>query len=257
MMQVISPLKGFAIEAKDGRMGTVVDFLFDDATWRVRWLVIDCGTWLTGRKALIHPSAILRADLEHQRFIVSLTKAQVEKGPELAEHQPVSQQMENQLYTYYGWDPLWSGPYLSETPGAMAWPYMPPPYFGLGLTDAAHGKGASLHGADRRLRSVDEVTGYRVHAVDGEIGHIENFMIDDADWSIHYLVVDTRNWWSGKRVLISPLAVKSIDWFDRHVELDVARQKVKSSPPWDPLDTFTQLYAKRLHDHYDWPGSDA
>jgi len=257
MMQVISPLKGFAIEAKDGRMGTVVDFLFDDASWRVRWLVVDCGTWLTGRKVLIHPSAILRADLEHQRFIVSLTKAQVEKGPELAEHQPVSQQMENQLYTYYGWDPLWSGPYLSETPGAMAWPYMPPPYFGLGLTDAAHGKGASLHGADPHLRSVDEVTGYHVHAVDGEIGHVENFMIDDADWSIHYFVVDTRNWWSGKRVLISPLAVKSIDWFDRHVELDVSREKVKSSPRWDPLDTFTQLYAKRLHDHYGWPGSGA
>jgi hypothetical protein len=257
MMQVISPLKGYAIEAKDGRMGTVVDFLFDDATWRVRWLVVDCGTWLTGRKTLIHPSAILRADLEQQRFLVSLTKAQVEKSPELAEHQPVSQQMENQLYTYYGWDPLWSGPYLSETPGEMAWPYMAPPYFGLGLTDVAHGKGASSHGADRRLRSVNEVTGYHIHAVDGEIGHVENFMIDDADWSIHYFIVDTRNWWPGKRVLISPLAVKSIDWFDRHIELDVSREKIKSSPPWDPFDAFSQLYAKRLHNHYGWPGSGA
>jgi hypothetical protein len=257
MMQVISPLRGYAIEAKDGRMGTVVDFLFDDATWRVRWLVVDCGTWLTGRKTLIHPSAIARADLEQQRFLVSLTQAQVEKSPELAEHQPVSQQMENQLYTYYGWDPLWSGPYLSETPGEMAWPYMAPPYFGLGLTDAAQGKGASLHAADPHLRSVNEVTGYRIHAVDGEIGHVENFMIDDADWSIHYFVVDTRNWWPGKRVLISPLAVKSIDWFDRHVELDVSREKIKSSPPWDPFDAFTQIYAKRLHKHYGWPGSGA
>ena len=75
-----------------------------------------------GRKVLIHPSAISRADLEQQRFLVSLTKAQVEKSPELAEDQPVSQQMENQLYTYYGWDPLWGGPYLSETPGAIACP---------------------------------------------------------------------------------------------------------------------------------------
>jgi hypothetical protein len=258
MMQVISPLRGFAIETKDGRIGTVADFLFDDTTWKVRWLVIDCGTWLTGRKVLIHPSAISRADLEHQRFLVTLTKAQVEKSPELAEDEPVSQQMENQLYTYYGWDPLWGGPYLSEPPGAIAWPYMAPPYFGLGLDTAeAHGKRASLHGSDPHVRSVNEVTGYHLHAADGEIGHIENFMIDDADWSIHYFIVDTRNWWFGKRVLISPLAVKSIDWFVRHVELDVLREQVKSSPPWDPLDAFTQVYAKRLHQHYGWPGSRA
>ena len=218
MMQIILPLKGFAIEAKDGKMGTISDFLFDDATWRVRWLVIDCGTWLTGRKVLIHPSAIARLDLQLQQFVVSLTKAQVEGSPELAEDQPVSQQMENRLYAYYGWDPLWSGLYLGAAPGAMAGPYMAPPYFGAGLTGEAHGGDVELQGADPHLRSVDEVTGYHIHAVDGEIGHIENFMIDDADWSIHYFVVDTRNWWVGKRVLMSPLAVRSIDWFDRHVD---------------------------------------
>ena len=84
MLQVISPLKGFAIEANDGRIGTVVDYLFDDASWKVRWLVIDCGTWLTGRKVLIHPSAISREDLEQQQFVVALTRAQVEGSPGLA-----------------------------------------------------------------------------------------------------------------------------------------------------------------------------
>ncbi len=258
MMQVISAVKGFAIEASDGKIGTVVDFLFDDASWRVRWLVVDCGTWLTGRKVLIHPSAILRNDLEQQRFLVTLTKAQVEKSPELVEDQPVSQQMEDRLYSYYGWDPLWSGPYLSETPGAIAWPYMAPPYFGLGLdTGEARGKRASLHGSDPHVRSVNEIAGYHIHAADGEIGHVENLMIDDADWSIHYFIVDTRNWWSGKRVLMSPLAVKSIDWFERRFALDVSREQVNSSPPWDPLDAFTQLDAKLLHKHYGWPGSGA
>ena len=114
-----------------------------------------------------------------------------------------------------------------------------------------------MQGSDPHVRSVEEVTGYHIHAVDGEIGHVENFMIDDGDWSIHYFIVDTRNWWSGKRALISPLAVKSIDWFDRHVELDVSREQIKSSPPWDPFDAFSQLYAKRLHEHYGWPGSGA
>jgi hypothetical protein len=258
MLQVISPLKGFAIEASDGRIGTVVDYLFDDATWKVRWLVIDCGTWLTGRKVLIHPSAISREDLEQQQFVVALTRAQVEGSPELAEDQPVSQQMENQLYSYYGWDPLWGGVNLSAIPGAMASPLMAPPYLGLGPADEAETAGdGRLRGADPHLRSVVEVTGYRVQAVDGEIGHIENLMIDDADWSVHYFIVDTRNLWFGKHVLIPPLAVKAIDWLDRHVELNVSRELVKASPPWDPLVAFNDEYARRLHKHYGWAGSRA
>ncbi len=129
MLQVISPLDGFASEANDGRIGTVVDYLFDDASWKVRWLVTDCGTWLTGRKVLIHPSAISREDLEQQQFVVALTKAQVEDSPKLLKDQPVSQQMENQLYSYYGWDPLWGGVNLSAIPGAMASPLMAPLYW--------------------------------------------------------------------------------------------------------------------------------
>ena len=259
MLQVISPLKGFSIEASDGRIGTVVDFLFDDASWKVRWLVIDCGIWLRGRKALIHPSAISQEDLERQQFVVALTKAQVEGGPELAEDQPVSGQMESQLYDYYGWDPLWGGANLSAIPGAMALPLMGPPYMGFGSADEteAGGGAAALREADPHLRSVVELIGYRVHAVDGEIGHIENLMLDGADWSVRYFIVDTRNWWFGQRVLISPSAVKTIDWFDRHVELNVSCELVKASPPWDPLLAFNDEYAKRLHKHYGWPGSRA
>ena len=85
MLQVISTLNGFTIKAGDGGIGTVVDFLFDDTSWKVRWLVIDCGTWSTGRKMLIHPSAISRQDLEQQEFVVALTKAQVEGKAQLVE----------------------------------------------------------------------------------------------------------------------------------------------------------------------------
>jgi sporulation protein YlmC with PRC-barrel domain len=225
----------------------------------VRWLVIDCGTWATGRKVLIHPSATLQEDLEQQQFVVALTKAQVEGSPKLADDQPVSRQMETQLYDYYGWDPLWGGANLAGIPGAMASPLLGPPYLGFGSSDEteAGGDGPALREADPHLRSVNEVTGYHVHAADGEIGHVEDLMLDDADWSVRYLIVETSNGWFGQHVLISPLAVKRIDWFDRHVELNVSRGLVEASPPWDPLVAFNEDYAKRLHKHYGWPGSSA
>ena len=85
---------------------------------------------------------------------------------------------------------------------------------------------------DPHLRSIEEVTGYHIHASDGEIGHVEDFLVEDADWSIHYLVVDTQNWWPGKKVLISPRSIREIDWTDDLVNLDVDRERVKDGPPY-------------------------
>jgi hypothetical protein len=89
---------------------------------------------------------------------------------------------------------------------------------------------------DVHLRSVEAVTGYHIHASDGEIGHVEDFLVEDADWSIHYLVVDTKNWWPGKKVLVSSRSAGEIDWMDRLVNLDVDRQRIKDSPAYDPTD---------------------
>ena len=47
---------GYVIEADDGRLGTVSDFLFEDTSWVIRWLVVDTGHWLSGRKVLLPPS---------------------------------------------------------------------------------------------------------------------------------------------------------------------------------------------------------
>jgi hypothetical protein len=109
MLNAVSSLKGFEIQAKDGSLGTVSDFLFDDSTWKVRWMVVDTGRWLTGRKVLIHPSAVISAEYGQRELNVALTKAQVKDSPDIRQDRPVSQQMQNDLYGYYGLDPLWGG----------------------------------------------------------------------------------------------------------------------------------------------------
>jgi hypothetical protein len=256
MLNVISALKGFAIEATDGRIGTVVDFLFDDGSWKVRWLVVDCGSWLEGRKVLIHPSVVSYAGFEYQRFEVTLTKAQVKGSPALLEHQPVSQQMEIRLYDYYGWDPDWGGAYLGGSTGAMASSMIAPPFLAPQMRAEPSADIATPQEGDPHLRSVVHVIGYYIQATDGEIGHVENFMLDE-DWSLQYLIVDTSNWWFGKSVLIALHAVTRIDWFSRQVQLDVPREKVKLSPPWDPLVTLDESSKRDLHAHYGWPKSGA
>jgi hypothetical protein len=74
--------------------------------------------------------------------------------------------------------------------------------------------------------------------------------LEDVDWSIHYLVVDTRNWWPGEQVLISPGLAREINWPDKLVHLTVDRQKVKSSPAYNEMTTVDRNYERRVHDHY-------
>ena len=253
MLIAVSGLKGVSIEASDGLLGTVGDFLFDDTTWKVRWLVVDTGSWLNERKVLIHPSAIVKADSEWRTIPVKLTRAQVEGSPGILTDRPVSRQMESDMYQYYGSDPYWGGGNFAS--GAMASPLSlrPPP----DMVDRNHPQGENYGDGegegDAHLRSTTAINGYHVLATDGKIGHLENIFIDDASWDIRYLTVDTRNWWPGQHVLLSPQSVRQISWSDRQIALNITRDQVKTSPPWDPVKMIDSAYEHGLRHHYGWP----
>lgn len=253
MLRHKSQVNGYAIHANDGLIGTVSDFLFDDTTWLVRWLVIDTGNWLPGRKVLLPLSAL--ADVNHmgRQFSVRLTKQQVKECPDVESDRSVSRQSEADIYSYYGWSPYWgAGSHL----GMVG--------YGGGMVGDAAGTRPSLtlmqrekeiddaqrNKDDPALRSANEVIGYHIEASDGEIGHVEDLLVEDEDWSIHYLVVDTKDWWPGKKVLVSPLSVRKIVWADRQVNLGVDHQKVKDSPAYNPSVTVDPIYEKNFHDHY-------
>jgi hypothetical protein len=249
MLQNASAINGYAIAAGDGRLGTVTDFLFDDSSWLVRWLVVDTGNWLAGRKVLLPPPVLGRLDSNAREFGVRLTMKQVKASPDIDTERPVSRQLETNIYDYYGWQPYWGvGPMMGGYAyGGGAMSVSPVPEARLLAEDIA---AAQRSNDDPHLRSIGVVTGYHIHASDGEIGHIEDFLLDDADWSIQYLVVDTRNWWPGKTVLISPRSVKEIDWTDNVVNLSVDRQKIKDSPAYDASTKIDRAYEKHFHNHY-------
>ncbi|MGB8528989.1 MAG: PRC-barrel domain-containing protein [Rhodoplanes sp.] len=238
MLRNASAIKGYAIGATDGRLGTVSDFLFDDASWLVRWLVVDTGKWLSGRKVLLPPSVLGHIDPNGNEFAVSLTMQQVKDSPDIDTERPVSRQIETNIYDFYGWSPYWGGTgLLMGGYGGYGYGYgggaiepLPSPGSMRRAEDIA---AAQQNDDDPHLRSVEAVTGYHIHASDGEIGYVEDFLLQDNDWSIHNLVVDTTNWWPGKKVLIAPRSIQEIDWTDNLVNLKIDREKVKNSPAYD------------------------
>ncbi|MEI9981743.1 MAG: PRC-barrel domain-containing protein [Aliidongia sp.] len=250
MLWDASTIKGYDVEASDGRIGAVTDLLFEDVGWVVRWLVVDVGHWLVGRKVLLPPSALGQPERELRRLPVKLTMQQVKDAPEVDTDLPVSQQFEAHIDQYYSWVPY---PIGSEGPlgNTMAQPFVEP----LPFSETWRGAPASdtLEPAapgDPHLRSIAAVTGYHIHATDGDIGHIENFLLEDRDWSIRYLTVDTKNWWPGEKVLISPHSVQEIDWADGSIHVDIDRQKIKDGPRYDPAITVDGAYEARFLTYY-------
>src|ERR1700693_5384244 len=123
MLWNASAINGYTITASDGQLGTVSDFLFDDASWLVRWLVVDTGNWLPGRKVLLPPSVLGHPDRKARAFSVRLTMQQVKNSPDIDSDRPVSRQMETFIYDYYGWSPYWAAglyPYWTGGYGYMA-----------------------------------------------------------------------------------------------------------------------------------------
>jgi hypothetical protein len=244
MLQRGSAFKGYTIEATDGKVGTISDLLFDDQKWQLRWLVVDTGNWLNGRKVLIHPAALERPDSAGRAFVSKLTRAQLEASPAIDTDAPVAMQMERNMGGYYGW----SATYYDN--GIAASPVLPmPPHGAEPRTEPGDAGPGPI---DRHLRSIAEVSRYAIHALDGNVGHFETFLVDDESWAIRYLVIDTMDWWMGKHVLVSPSSVTNIDWAQRQISLDLTCYKIKGSPAWDDTGPIDRVYEQVLRLYYGW-----
>lgn len=245
MLQTMQSIRGYRLLADDGRIGRVDDFYFDDDEWVVRYLVADTGRWLPGRLVLISPQSIGLPDWDSHQLPVSLSMAQIEDSPSIRNDRPVSRRLETELHGHFGWMPYWAAD--------------PPATFRLradpseALAAAPMAAAAVTAAGDPHLRSMHEVTHYHIRATDDEIGHVEDFVLDCDDWTVRYMIVDTRNWLPGRKVLIPPAWIRSVDWGDASVEVDLTRDQVQGAPEFDPSAPVNRAYEARLYDYYGRP----
>jgi hypothetical protein len=248
MLRNAKHLHGFAIRATDGELGTVDQLYFDDETWAIRYLTVETGGWLGGRTVLVSPFSVVDTDWQAKRLDVALTKKQVANSPDINTHQPVSRQHEAAYNQYYGYPYYWGGPYL--------WG---PGYFPAGVafqtTSATEtmADGKRIESADSHLRSTEAVTGYYIEAADGEIGHVDGFIVDDEAWALRYIEVATRNWWPGKKVLVSPAWIERVSWTDSKVYAGLTREAIQNAPEYVESLPISREYENRLYFHYGRP----
>jgi uncharacterized protein YrrD len=243
MLNKAKTIKGYKLHSLDGDIGKVKEFYFDDHHWTIRYLVADTGNWLMGRQVLISPYALVAMNKKEQHITINLTKKQIEGSPSLDSDKPVSRQFEETYYGYYGYPMYWGGLYMWG-----AYPYI--------VRDREQWSKSTQDGKawDRHLRSTHDVSGHHIQAADGEIGHVDDFIIDDATWAIRYLIIDTHNWWPGKKVLVSPKWIERVSWDERKVFVNLSRETIKKSPEYTEESLLTRDYETGLHRHYNRQG---
>jgi len=243
MLNKAKTLNGYSLKSLNGEIGKVKEFYFDDQYWTIRYLVANTGNWLMGRQVLLSPYALDAVIKEEHDIKINLTKEQIESSPPLSSDKPVSQQFEISYVGYYGYPMYWRGPYIWG-----AYPYI---QRNPELMTEFNPQKSSW---DSHLRSTHEVSGYHIQATDGEIGHIEDFIIDDETWTIRYLIINTANWWSGKKLLLSPQWIERVSWDESKVFVNHSLETIKRSPEYTDESLLTLDYETKLHLHYNSQG---
>ena len=254
MLREVKAMHGTTLLARDGEIGKIEEVLFDDHLWTVRYLVVSTGGWLSGRKVLL-PPAVLEGPFLNEHLNVNLTRAQVEGSPPAETDKPVSRQWEMDYHDYYGWPYYWGG--MGGLPGgigftggmALSGVQLSRVVGDAGTPQQEAGEGARDKG-DVHLRSTLEVTGYKIEAEDGPLGHIADLIVDDETWNIRYLAVDTGDWWPGKKVLLPPGWIEDVNWLENTVQMRVTRAQIQNGPEWDSHEPISPAFEAELSEYY-------
>ena len=233
-------IQGYKLKGIDGEVGKVKEFFFDDTYWTIRYLVADTGRWLSTRKVLISPYFLQKIDYVSELVNVDLTKSQIENSPPLENDKPVSRQYEESYYEYYESPVYWRG---SNMWGSSS------------FIERDREKWESDIVMDENtwetsLRSTMDVSGYNIQASDDEIGHVDDFFIDDETWAIRYLIIDTKRWLPGKKVLISPQWIDKISWMESKVFVNMLRDTIKNAPEYMEEEVLNREYESNLYRYY-------
>ncbi|MDR4493503.1 MAG: PRC-barrel domain-containing protein [Nitrospirales bacterium] len=223
MLRDLNKIRNCVVEGLDGTIGTVADLYFNDQTWKVHYVAADTGNWLQGRHVLISRESLLGPKWETASFPALVKKSQVEQAPKFEIEKPLSWQKEREICQYYQWST----------------------YFPVDEEELTVFPGL--------LTSANGLKDFSLMAVDGEIGKIINFLVEDTDWIVRYIVVDTSKWLAGKQVLISPMWNKSIEWPERKIVVDLSQEQIKNSPEYDPTAPIERVYEINLYRHYGKP----
>lgn len=244
MLRRIRELGTYRLHATDGDIGHLEQFYFDDRDWTINYFVLDIGSWLHGKKVLMSPIAITEVDNTTRTINASFTKQQVQESADVNTHKPVGLQQPHDYYLYFGW-PHYVG--LNALKESRIRSISGEEYQPERVEMSEHSFEPSY---EEHLRSSKVVSRYNIMAVDGEIGQIEDGVVDDQTWTIRYLVVAVRNWWSATKILLPTDCILWMSWAESNAYVSLTRKRIATAPVFDPERPVTREFELDVYNHF-------
>lgn len=227
MLRSVRELLGYGVSATDGRIGVVKDLLFNQNGWCVCHAMVDLTDLIPGKRVILPPESFGKPGLKDFSFPVNLSSDELKNCPTLEIDESAYKEHAEELYRHFGWEPCWKCPSVEP-----------------------ERKQDKEYEEDNQMRSSKEIMSYGVESTDGSVGHVIDIILDDSEWVIRYIVVSTRNWLPGGKVLIAPSWITRIEWSELKIYISHNRQEVKDSPVFDPSEPVNREYEEVLYDYY-------
>ncbi len=243
MKRSVKELLGYDIQVKDGTKGIVNDFLFDEESWTIRYMMTDIGNLFVDKKILIPRVFFEKPDWSKRLFLVHMTKDELKNSPKLEKHKPASREFEHKLNKFYNIENYWTTSYV--------------PTFGVPeMVVPMHQRDDSPKTVkdpqiDTSLRSFQEIKGYMIECLDEKHGYVTDFIVDDENWKIIYMIIDMGNVFKKeKRVMLAVNWINEIDYKDKKISINHTSKVLEESPDFDPSVPVNEEYEKNLYDYY-------
>jgi uncharacterized protein YrrD len=221
---LMSTLSGRSVEFTDGEIGNVSDLYFDDERWVVRYLVVETGKWLSHKPILVSPISVLSVENKEIPISVNLKQELLSTAPNIDLKKPVSRRFEIEYSKHFSYPVYWGGVGIW---GSVMFPTV---FNKTILTEDEEKELLENGGDEAHLRSSSEVCGYKVIASNGSVGSIKDFLIDSRTWEIFRIVVDTKNWFPGKKVLIKPSQISEFVWSESVARSEQLKEELNEMP---------------------------
>lgn len=219
MLRHLNPLKAHTVIGVDGEIGPVHGFHFDDAHWKLRYVVADSDGTLPQSKVLVSLHALEEPDWDRGHLPINLTRGHFENSPEIAVHPAVHPEHEVAYAQHFGW-PEWR-------------------------TEVAQsGDGAGEPG----LRNANME--YGVDALNRYLGRVTDFLVDCRSWEIRYLVVDMVEWDVHRKLLVPPSWIHYVSWQNHILSVDLRFEDIARAPRWHGETPPDRAFEEQLHRHY-------
>ncbi len=246
MLRTIKELSGYTVRTLDGDLGKVETFYFDDNAWMIRYLAVRIPHDAKDRRILISPVSITGIEPREKQVNTGLTYEMILSSPMINEDVVVSREEEIALHDYFQWPYYWDeGDVPNTLPGDLT---------AVPLVEMALDVEDQITSEDNQnkphLRETSAIEDYVIQARDGEVGSVDDLIIEDQTWKIQYFIVNTGSFLSNRKVLLAPQWIQRISYAESAVIVDLKVGTIRNSPEYDPSLPLDHEYQARLSIFY-------